>query len=71
MSAKLKKTQLPKIEDNPARLAPDAPLLFEIEKRAFNIWLSNGCRHGKDVSHWLQAESELLAERQNDASQTL
>jgi Protein of unknown function (DUF2934) len=71
MSAKLKKPELPKIENGAARLAPDTPLLFEIEKRAYNIWLSNGCRHGEHVSHWLQAENELLAERQNSASKHL
>ena len=71
MSAKLKKSELPKTQNGAAGLAPDASLLFEIEKRAYNIWLSNGCRNGEHVSHWLQAENQLLAERQNSASKPL
>ena len=71
MSANLKESELPKTENRAAGLAPDASLLVEIEKRAYNIWLSNGCRHGEHVSQWLQAENELLAERQNGANKPL
>jgi hypothetical protein len=49
----------------------DANLRHQIEMRAHEIWLSSGCSHGDDVAHWLQAEKELLAERQKNPSQTL
>jgi hypothetical protein len=71
MSVKPKKPELPKMENGAARLAPDTSLRFEIEKRAYNIWLSNGCRHGEHVSHWLQAENELFAEGRHSANKPL
>jgi hypothetical protein len=36
----------------------------EIESRAYDLWLADGCRDGNDLSHWLQAERELLSPRQ-------
>ena len=30
-----------------------------IQERAYAIWLAEGCPHGRDVDHWLQAEQEL------------
>jgi hypothetical protein len=30
-----------------------------IAGRAYEIWLNEGCRHGRDLEHWLQAEHEL------------
>lgn len=30
-----------------------------IAKRAYEIWLSEGCPRGADVKNWLQAEAEL------------
>jgi len=35
----------------------------EISTRAFYSYENQGSRHGNDVEHWLNAESELLAER--------
>ncbi len=32
----------------------------EIAVRAYQIWQENGCTHGFDSQHWLQAEQELL-----------
>lgn len=32
-----------------------------IAKRAYEIWLSQGCPHGAEVTNWLQAEAELKA----------
>ena len=49
----------------------DANLRLQIEKRAFEIWLSSGCSQGNDVAHWLQAENEVLAERQKIPNETL
>jgi hypothetical protein len=31
----------------------------EIAHRAYELFLSNGAMHGRDIDHWLQAESEL------------
>ena len=44
-------------------------LRHEIEKRAYEFWLSAGSGHGDDVAHWLQAENEVLAERQRNSNQ--
>jgi hypothetical protein len=48
--------------ENRAESAPEAGLRQQIEKRAYHIWLSAGGLHGDDLSHWLQAESEVLTE---------
>jgi hypothetical protein len=31
----------------------------DIAHRAYELFLANGAAHGRDVEHWLQAESEL------------
>ena len=31
----------------------------EVARRAFELWLQQGCAHGHDFDHWLQAEREL------------
>ncbi len=31
----------------------------QIEKRAYELWLIGGCRHGNDLGDWLQAEREV------------
>ena len=31
-----------------------------IEKRAYELFLQEGCQHGKDFEHWLRAEKEIL-----------
>jgi hypothetical protein len=36
----------------------------EIAKRAYEIYLRNGSQHGRDQQNWLQAESELRSELQ-------
>jgi len=39
---------------------PGSPdLRAEVEKRAYEIWLNEGCLHGKGLDHWLRAEYEL------------
>ena len=43
--------------DEPQRLQE------RIEKRAYELWLTGGCRHGHDLGDWLQAERELLEQR--------
>ncbi|MFA5879812.1 MAG: DUF2934 domain-containing protein [Candidatus Margulisiibacteriota bacterium] len=32
----------------------------EVQKRAYEIFLENGCQAGKDLEHWLQAEKEIF-----------
>jgi len=45
---------------NRAPASPESPdLRAEIEKRAYTIWLNDGGGHGRDLDHWLRAESEL------------
>jgi len=39
------------------------PLPHEIAGRAYSSFVRQGSRHGHDEEHWLNAESELLAER--------
>ena len=39
-------------------------LRTQIESRAYALWLADGRRDGNDLSHWLQAERELLSARQ-------
>jgi hypothetical protein len=41
----------------------DFPPPHEVAGRAYTSYLNQGSRHGNDVEHWLNAESELLAER--------
>ncbi|MCG5241742.1 DUF2934 domain-containing protein [Azospirillum doebereinerae] len=32
-----------------------------IRDRAYTIWLEQGCPHGQDGDHWLQAERDVAA----------
>jgi hypothetical protein len=34
-----------------------------IAARAYELFLRDGARHGRDVDHWLRAEHELRAQR--------
>ena len=43
-----------------------ATLHARIEQRAYDIWLASGGRHGEDLSHWLQAEREILKTARQD-----
>jgi hypothetical protein len=33
-----------------------------VAKRAHEIWVKNGCKHGQDEQNWLEAERQLKAE---------
>jgi hypothetical protein len=46
-----------------ANLAIKSELREQIERRAYEIWLADGSRHGDDLSHWFRAEIEALEER--------
>ena len=34
-------------------------LLDQVRRRAYDIWLSEGCPHGRDRIHWIRAEAEF------------
>jgi hypothetical protein len=34
----------------------------QIAQRAHELWVKQGCRHGRDLEHWLEAERQLKAE---------
>ena len=34
----------------------------QIAKRAHEIWVKRGCKHGHDEQNWLEAERQLRAE---------
>ena len=49
----------------PAGLAAkNSDLRTEIERRAYALWLADERRDGTDISHWLQAERDVLSARQ-------
>jgi hypothetical protein len=37
----------------------EGPLQHQIQHRAYEIWLNEGCPAGRDRIHWLRAEAEL------------
>jgi hypothetical protein len=51
----------------PATLTASTPNHNDIAHRAYELFLSNGAMHGRDLEHWLQAESELLRDRSGTA----
>lgn len=38
------------------------PVRTKIELRAYDIWVHEGCPSGRNLDHWLQAETEIAAE---------
>ncbi len=38
------------------------PTREQIAKRAHELWVKNGCKHGQDEQNWLEAERQLKAE---------
>jgi len=57
------KTETP-IKASPVRAAvkargPYEPTQEEIQTRAFEIYVSEGCKEGNDLEYWLRAEQEL------------
>ena len=41
-----------------------------IQQRAYQIWLRQGCPHGREIEHWRQAEREIATESQPSAPAT-
>lgn len=40
-----------------------ADLRVQIETRAYQLWLADGCPPGNDLHHWLKAEREVINAR--------
>jgi Protein of unknown function (DUF2934) len=59
------KTKQHKTNSETSKSSPSPDLHVQIEKRAYEIWLADGSRHGNDISHWFQAETEVLAARRS------
>jgi hypothetical protein len=71
----MKHNKYPQDEESPnasrqtpaANLAKDAtdfaPSADEVARRAYFSYMNEGSPPGRDVQHWLEAEAQLLAER--------
>ena len=44
-------------------LAVNQSCMSKFERRAYKIWLADASRHSDDLSHWFQAEIEVMEER--------
>jgi hypothetical protein len=44
----------------PPAVDPCQPSEERLALCAYFIWLSEGCPHGRDREHWIQAEEQLL-----------
>ena len=42
--------------------ASSEPTQDQIRRRAYELWIARGCRHGHDLEDWLDAERELRGE---------
>lgn len=60
------KTKTHKSNTEP-KLSLDQNLRQQVEKRAYEIWLTSGGDHGDDVTHWLKAENEVLAQNRESS----
>ena len=52
------------VKASPVRAPAKATALYEptqeeIQTRAFQLYLSEGCKEGNDLEYWLRAEQEL------------
>jgi hypothetical protein len=43
----------------------DPPSREEIAQRAHALYVDQGCPHGKDVQHWLEAETHVMKTRKD------
>jgi hypothetical protein len=50
----------PKLTQAEADFVPSAA---EVSRRAYFSYVNQGSKSGRDVQHWLEAEADLLAER--------
>jgi hypothetical protein len=51
------------VEVKPLQAAKGGIPREDIARRAYDLWVQQGCRHGWDRQHWLEAEKQLKAER--------
>jgi hypothetical protein len=61
---KSKATQMSEMQQShkdphPGPVATPMPTHEEIAKRAYEIYVKNGCRQGQSEQNWLQAEQEM------------
>ena len=71
MPTQPRKTKMQETNNEAGKRLIHPNLRHQIEKRAYEIWLSSGCSQGNDVAHWFQAENEVLADRQRSTNETL
>ena len=50
-----------------AKSSPDPDLRLQIKRRAYEIWVAGCGRRGKDIVHWLQAESGVMARQETNS----
>ena len=55
------KAPAPAAKAAPAAGKPYTPTQEEIQTRAFEIYVSEGCKEGSDLENWLRAEKDLRA----------
>jgi hypothetical protein len=55
-----------------AKIVPsvERPTHDQIAEAAYHIWLREGQPHGRDREHWTQAETQLIADRMQEAART-
>jgi len=51
------------LNQNKTEFFVHAPSASEVATRAYFSYAKQGFPHGRDVQHWLEAESEILTER--------
>lgn len=55
-----------------AKIVPsvERPSHDRIAEAAYHIWLKEGRPDGRDLEHWTQAETQLIADRMQEAATT-
>ena len=56
----MKKAKPTKTRPDAAKKAAEIDAEARIRQRAYELWEQNGCVHGHDLAHWLQARQEIL-----------
>jgi len=64
----MKKTSTNLSTTSPATSKSAAPSHEEIEQRAHELWIQDGCPVGRSVYHWHEAERQLLQSKQKKDS---
>lgn len=53
--------------DQAGESLPNDPSHAEVARRAHQIWMDGGCQPNCEYQNWLEAETQLRAERQMEA----